>query len=315
MHKNTCFFCESCIIILLEERFDTYCWEKNKKLLTTNEHTYPGLLNISYRKTTHATEPITLHYHKDLIEFHFVVKGLREMMVEDVSYLTTANRVFIVYSNETHNSVEHFERPVEFYTFQLNLKSRDSLLGLNQESSNQLYDLLTGSNNRMCALSKEDMHNLKVSMDKLLANKTEQHCSALVTLAMLLFKIPQLSDVTVKADENTNENISKALRFIDENFKEALTVKDMAEYCGYSQSHFQTHFKSIYGVSPSEYLNTLRIEHAKKLLSNSDIDITAIAFELNFSSSNYFSTFFKRYTNTTPSLYRQSMLNKNSNKG
>ncbi len=313
MYKKLLIFCER-RLINMEERFDTLCWEQNKKLLPGNDHNYPGLLNITYQKVTHAHAPVTSHYHSNLIEFHFIFKGMREIKVGDENFLTPGNRVFIVYSNEVHSSVGTFERPVEFYSFQLDLQNRDNIMGLGKEYSNHLYDLLTNCKNRMCVLTKEDMLNVKHSIENLLSSTNNDHYSSLVSLASILFKIPLLPDVTTMSDENINENIAKARLFIDENFKETLTIKEMAAHCGYSQSYFQTHFKNIYGVSPIEYLNDLRIEHAKALLAKDNIDITTIAFELGFSSSNYFSTFFKKYTNTTPTLYRNSQITKQNHR-
>jgi AraC-like DNA-binding protein len=48
------------------------------------------------------------------------------------------------------------------------------------------------------------------------------------------------------------------------------------------------------------------VERARELLDNSDLTVTDIAFMLNFSSSQYFSTVFKQYTNITPVEYKNS---------
>ena len=56
------------------------------------------------------------------------------------------------------------------------------------------------------------------------------------------------------------------------------------------------------GISPRLYINQKKIECAKKLLSEG-FSITEVAMHLNFVSSSYFSSVFKKYTNCTPSEY------------
>lgn len=58
------------------------------------------------------------------------------------------------------------------------------------------------------------------------------------------------------------------------------------------------------GITPREYINSLKVEYAKNMLLDENYNITDVAFDLNFSSSNYFSSVFKQFTGFTPSQYR-----------
>jgi AraC family transcriptional regulator len=59
-----------------------------------------------------------------------------------------------------------------------------------------------------------------------------------------------------------------------------------------------------FGVSPYAYLINQRIEHAKRLLKNSDSSITDIAFDCGFNSSSQFTNIFKKYVLLTPKEYQ-----------
>ena len=73
---------------------------------------------------------------------------------------------------------------------------------------------------------------------------------------------------------------------------------------GLSLSRLKARFKKETGVSPANFIMLRRIEGAKELLDRTDKNITDVAFELGFSSSQYFATAFKRYTGMTPKEFR-----------
>ena len=63
--------------------------------------------------------------------------------------------------------------------------------------------------------------------------------------------------------------------------------------------------KARSGLTPNDYLLKLRIDEAKRRLCHgADQSVTDLAFDLGFSSSQYFSTVFKKFTGLTPSQYR-----------
>jgi AraC-like DNA-binding protein len=71
-----------------------------------------------------------------------------------------------------------------------------------------------------------------------------------------------------------------------------------------SKYHFLRVFKSITGKTPIEYRNTIRLEHAKELLLDSDHSVTEIADITGFESNVYFCNAFKAKTGFSPSEFR-----------
>jgi AraC-like DNA-binding protein len=82
------------------------------------------------------------------------------------------------------------------------------------------------------------------------------------------------------------------------------SVAEMARTAGVSETSFRKRFKSEVGCSPLDYVTRRRIQEAKRLLSEGGRSITDIAYELGFSSSQYFATVFKRVTGVSPSRYQ-----------
>ena len=73
---------------------------------------------------------------------------------------------------------------------------------------------------------------------------------------------------------------------------------------GLTPSHFTVAFKREVGVTPLEYLTTLRIDEAARRLRSGNEAVTGIAMDLGFSSSQYFSLVFKQRKGCTPSEWR-----------
>jgi len=73
---------------------------------------------------------------------------------------------------------------------------------------------------------------------------------------------------------------------------------------GFSRSYLFAIFKSATGMTPNDYYLRIRIEKAQQLLAHSAQPVTSIALETGFSSSQYFSSVFRKYTGQTPVEYR-----------
>ena len=85
----------------------------------------------------------------------------------------------------------------------------------------------------------------------------------------------------------------------------AISVTELAEASGLSESHFRQRFHQEMGISPSDFIARRRVQKAKGLLKSSELSITEIAFQLGFQSSPYFAAVFKKLTGQTPSQFRE----------
>lgn len=98
--------------------------------------------------------------------------------------------------------------------------------------------------------------------------------------------------------------IKNAIDYINENFTKTIRLDHLASLCDISPSYFSKLFKKIMNVNLSAYVNGLRINKAKMLLSKSDKPIIDIAYESGFEDCGYFIKNFKKLTGVTPSEYR-----------
>ena len=101
--------------------------------------------------------------------------------------------------------------------------------------------------------------------------------------------------------------MSRVLRHIEGHLEEPLALPGLAERAGLSLPRFKSRFKQEVGIPPADYVLRCKIEAAKQRLAGSTVSVTDVAFELGFSSSQYFATVFRRYTRQTPGQYRAAI--------
>lgn len=96
----------------------------------------------------------------------------------------------------------------------------------------------------------------------------------------------------------------ETITYINEHFREQITVEELASRVGLSQYHFIRSFKKETGFTPHEYLVNTRIATARYLLKNTQLPVKDICFASGFSSESVFCGAFKKNQGTTPVQYR-----------
>lgn len=104
---------------------------------------------------------------------------------------------------------------------------------------------------------------------------------------------------------HTNNFIKEAQKFIELNYMKKLSNAEIAEYCKLSERTLIRRFKENSGNTPNEYLQRVRIEKAKELLSGSNKSISEIQFHVGYNDPKTFRRIFLRYTTLTPGAYRK----------
>ncbi len=102
------------------------------------------------------------------------------------------------------------------------------------------------------------------------------------------------------------ERLKLVLEYIDQNYSNKLNITDLADILAMSEGHFSRFFKSLVRMTPIEYINTLRINRAAKLLKETDQKIINISMEVGFDNPSYFIKTFKQYKKCTPSEFRNT---------
>jgi signal transduction histidine kinase/AraC-like DNA-binding protein/ABC-type sugar transport system substrate-binding protein len=145
-------------------------------------------------------------------------------------------------------------------------------------------------------LTKEDVDRLNDSVVSVLnkgiftADETISHIDAALSRRR-------------KPGSEARRVIMKAMAYIHQNYSEAITRSDIANYVNLSERHLTRCFNQEVGLTPMTYLNRYRVHQAKLLLEAGKKGITEIALQVGFSNSSYFTRVFRDEVGMSPREY------------
>ncbi len=108
----------------------------------------------------------------------------------------------------------------------------------------------------------------------------------------------------MRAASGDVDAFTEVVQVMHERYTERLPSEQLAEMAGVSISQFERRFRRAFGMSPHQYLTRIRIEHAARLLRESDQSITDISHASGFYDHAHFSRTFRKFMNCAPSAYR-----------
>jgi AraC-like DNA-binding protein len=204
--------------------------------------------------------------------------------------------MFLLFPGEWHNYLPDKQIGWDEYWIGFNGNNIDSRV------ENGFFDVQkpifnVGINNEIVELYE---HAIEIALDQ----KTgfQQILAGIVNhllgLAFSLDKNQFLENLQV-----TNQ-INKAKIIIVENLYTGIKAEEIAEKINMSYSWFRRIFKECTGFAPAQYIQELKIQKGKELLTNSSYSVKEIAFKMGFENPEYFFTAFKKKTGMTPIQYR-----------
>jgi AraC-like DNA-binding protein len=101
--------------------------------------------------------------------------------------------------------------------------------------------------------------------------------------------------------------LHQAREYVDEHYRMALSVDQLAAMAQVSKFHFIRSFKVAYGMTPIRYLSFRRIRQAQDLLRDPDLTVTQVCMRVGFTSLGSFSSRFSQLVGQSPSAYRRSL--------
>jgi AraC-like DNA-binding protein len=99
--------------------------------------------------------------------------------------------------------------------------------------------------------------------------------------------------------------VAAAIAYLRQHLHEPVGIADLVRHVGFSRARMFDMFKAQTGLTPNDYLQRMRIEKAQEQLRQTKLSVTEIGLAVGFSSGQYFSTVFARYTGVSPTRFRK----------
>lgn len=234
-----------------------------------------------------------IHWHEN-IEILFFDKGIGEVLIEDHIYKVKENEIAVINSEELHAT----------RTF-MGETAYDCLI-IDKKLCEQFGFFI--DEQQICNIIRDDFLFEKVKeIKKELNSKNEFYIPAVMSAVLEILTVLYRNHRFTKTNYEKNKNIEmvkNGIRFIKKHFDEHPSVDDIAQYTGYSKYYFCRRFKEVTGYTVNSYINSVKIENAKELLTNNEMSVSEVSEICGFSDISYFTKIFKKYTGILPSKVR-----------
>jgi len=263
---------------------------------------------------THEHDLTEIEHHHDFIEIVIIMDGQGIQVVESNEYHVAAGDVFVLQGNQSHyfkdakkvqivnvmfegsrkanlipDKIKQLDGYNALFIFEPNCRDRDHFknkLKLNREELIKLESLLNGM--------FEEIKNKDDGYDMILRSRFQE-------LVILLCRhYNKIGSTEVRS----LVRIGKVIEFLENNLDKKIYITDMADIAYMSVRNFQRTFIRAFGLSPINYLIQVRLQKARKLLRESDLEISEISALTGFTDVSHLTRCFKKFSKTTPYKYR-----------
>lgn len=257
------------------------------------------------RHVKSETERFRPHDH-DYYEMFLVLKGKARHYVNNRYFPVEENCLIFVRKTDVHDYCDYQKTGLEF----LNIAFTEQTFLETLRYLGKGFDadaLLRPEFPPQIRLSRSSAEKLHMKIAELYTLPLDQpdlfRCRARALLIEIL-----LNDFSDLSEENTDvpfwlENACEKMQY-PSNFLQG--KERFFALCGKTREHATRSLEKYYGLTPSAYLNQLRIAYAGNLLLSSNLSVTDVCFECGFGNVSHFYTCFKKTFGVTPMEYREN---------
>lgn len=271
-------------------------------------NTYPCSIPLDFKQ-------VPLHWHDEL-EFIYIKKGTGTITVDFSPYKVSAGTIALILPGQLHGIEQYEQESMEYENIIFN---PNILISKAADASNTdfLAPLFTGSLSVPLLYTPDTPHYTEIAAcidandDISRTNPPGYQLFIKSQLFMLFYTLANkcVMNERPKKDYKSLEKMKLILKYVENHYMEKITIEEIANEVGISQSHFMKYFKNTMGTSFIDYLNEYRLTMASRLLVSSDSSILAIAEEVGYDNLSYFNRTFKKRFAMTPREYRKANSN------
>ncbi len=258
-------------------------------------------------------EPDVDDFHKHTFyEILWTEAGISKQIIDYKEYTVRPNSLFFISPNQVH----HFEewKPLTGGTI---LFTEDFFLS-NQNNKEKLFELSFLDNfyaNPCIHLNKKNFKEIKDTIDQILLEQKRKDRSKTIIQSLLHILMVRVQRSVDSREERTIPKKSIVLfkefkRLLDIHFTENNTASFFADKLHITTHHLNLITKEVTGRTASEIIRARSILEAKRLLTFTDLTVSEIAFELNYTDSSYLAKIFKAETSQSPLVFKNKMSEK-----
>ena len=270
-----------------------YTFSLTKESLPRQHMVLRNVASAKYGGDWHSTP----HAHS-YTELFYIVGGDGQFQINDSLFPVHAHQLVVVNPNIIHTEVSYEAHPLEYIV--LGIEGLELTIPGSGEARYCIYSFPANNDVLPC---------MQRVLQEMQERKPEHQTVCLAYMDLIMVQLLRHASVSVSQAPSrfpANPQCAAVRQYIDQHYKESLTLDLLAEKARINKYYMAHAFKREYGVSPINYLISCRIREGKRLLSETDLSLSQIAAVLGFSSSSYFSQSFRSAEGMSPTEYRKA---------
>lgn len=270
-----------------------YTFSLTKESLPRQHMILRNVASAKYGGDWHSTP----HAH-GYTELFYIVGGDGQFQINDSLFPVHAHQLVVVNPNIIHTEVSYEAHPLEYIV--LGIEGLELTIPGSGEARYCIYSFPANNDVLTC---------MQRVLQEMQERKPEHQTVCLAYMDLIMVQLLRHASVSVSQAPSrfpANPQCAAVRQYIDQHYKESLTLDLLAEKARINKYYMAHAFKREYGVSPINYLISCRIREGKRLLSETDLSLSQIAAVLGFSSSSYFSQSFRSTEGMSPTEYRKA---------
>ena len=238
---------------------------------------------------------------RDHFIIHYILDGKGEFTVNNKTYKLGKKDGFLIRpGEETYYKADDKDPWIYMWIGFNGIKAETYLKYANLDENNHIFKYEKDSSLKKCILEILSLN--------IMNNSNRLKIDGL--LYLFIGNLIENNKYMDKENSNTqvDEYINISIDFINNNYSNNIKVTDIANYVGLNRSYFSNLFTKKMGISPQEYLLSLKMEKACNLLTNLQLSIGDVARQVGYEDQLTFSKIFKKSKGVSPKLYRELLL-------
>lgn len=248
--------------------------------------------NIMFKRYKNPNYQV--HLHED-IELLYVVNGKGTIICDGVRYSVANGDLFLIFPNQVHHHTEYIDGDYILLIIKPSQLLSYTNIFFDTEPNYPILNIKEGKDDNILFLLKTALYEY---------NRDGYSTIIEGYITTMFGKL--LPHFEIKKKGVSQSKVMQILNFCSKNYKEPLTVDDVANALSISRSTVSHTFSGQLKIGFCNYINMLRLVDAREFLRKTDMSITEIAQSVGFETIRTFNRAFLKERGISPSQYRKN---------
>ena len=251
-------------------------------------------------------QPFPNHFHEHYV-IGFVEDGTRRLSCRNREYSIEKGSIVLFNPGDSHACVQSDDGTFDYRGFNI---AKEVMIDLAEEACGKRQ--LPGFSENIIYDDEAAFYLRR--LHEMVMKGNDDFGKEEILLLLISLLIQNYGQPFENCIPECSREIEKACEYMEQHFTERIYLDQICRYAGLSKSTLLRAFTKSKGITPYRYLETIRINEAKKLLAE-EVPPVEVAIRTGFSDQSHFTNYFNQFIGLAPGIYREIFSEKDGDGG